>query len=125
MTGVAAGLVAASGLVVVALLCSFMARLIRLRQLEPNGVIGLRTRATRSSRRAWDAGHDAARPLMLVTAITAATTAALLVTAGAMSNADLAADAVPTWLVLTGYTVVLVLLVAAGVVADRAAKAAS
>ena len=125
MEGMGIGFAYASGQIVIAVLCGLMAHMTRLGQLERNGVIGLRTKATKSSDRAWQVGHDAARPMLLLTSITAAATAVVLIAAGGLHDDPNAQNAVPTWSLIVGYAVVVLLLTAAGVVADRAAKGAS
>lgn len=122
MDGLIGGIVAALGMVVIAAVCGLLARMTRLHQLEPNGVIGLRTKATRSSPAAWQRGHDAARPWVLAAAGAAIGAGVIFVLVGALSGASTADEAVPTWSILVGYVAVSAVVVAAGVVADRAAK---
>lgn len=90
--------------------------------LPRNGAVGIRTRATKSSDEAWDAGHRAAVPLMRRSAwfglVMAVVTVVLVVVLGPGED--------PGWEVvvpIAGFIGVAVGLCLAGVVADRAAKA--
>lgn len=89
--------------------------------LPRNGAVGIRTKATKSSDAAWDAGHRAAVPAMRRTAwfgsAAVVLTVLLLVIARPGEN--------PGWEVavpVIGFVGVVAGLCGAGVVADRAAK---
>ncbi|MFD6949635.1 MULTISPECIES: SdpI family protein [unclassified Nocardiopsis] len=120
----AIGLVAAVlGLVVAAGAAHYVRSATRDGALERNAFLGLRTRATLSSDRAWREGHLAAGP-WLVAAVRGGYLAAAAAAAAAL--AAMAADAflLLAWAaVAVGYAVLLALLVIGTVRADAAAKA--
>ena len=100
----------------VGLLCvSGMVHLVRNQtvngQLGRNSAIGIRTKATQLSESAWSAGHRAAGPWLLATALTGYAGG---LTALVLSLALLATDAqspVALIIALAGYVAVVVLLV--------------
>ncbi|OZF37537.1 SdpI family protein [Rhodococcus sp. 14-2483-1-2] len=86
---------------------------------EPNSLIGIKTRATKSSKEAWVAGHRAAYPFMMAAAIhclaSAVSIAGLLVLGFVPATAMLTLSAA---LALGG----AVILTMSGLEADREAK---
>jgi len=86
---------------------------------EPNSLIGIKTRATKSGKKAWVAGHRAAYPYMMAGAAHCLASAALIV-------GLLALGFVPaTALLLVSVALTLgaaVILTGAGIKADREAK---
>lgn len=110
------------GVVVLTLVCGSIASASAKGALPRNGAIGIRTKATKSSDAAWDAGHRAAVPMMrwttwfgvLMTMVTAA--AVIVLRPGEEPGWEVTAP-------ILGFAGVSVGLMAAGVVANRAAKA--
>lgn len=110
------------GVVVLTMVCGSIASASARGALPRNGAIGIRTKATKSSDAAWDVGHRAAVPLMrwttwfgvLMTVVTIV--AVIVLRPGEGPGWEVAAP-------ILGFVGVFVGLMAAGVVADRAAKA--
>lgn len=122
MSEEAAGLVfGAWGLLAVAAVCWWVRHAHRAGDLPPNGIIGIRTRATRQSHEAWDAGHEAASPWLLTTAVVGLVCGVLVLVLAIWGN-DTAVVA-STVLMFAGFAAVIVLAVLAGRVADRSARA--
>ncbi len=115
---------AASGLVLLAVMFQLMIRGIEAGTLVLNGLLGLRTPATKRSQAAWDAGHRAALPglrvLVVVTAIAAVLP--LPFTFGLGYRTDRAFIATEVVLGFA-YAAVIGLLLVIGRTADRAARA--
>ncbi|EFQ84405.1 hypothetical protein HMPREF0063_10257 [Aeromicrobium marinum DSM 15272] len=111
-----------AGLAMLAVLLQHLRCAVLDGHLGRNGAVGLRTRATRSSDRAWTAGHLAAAPRLRAAWISAAVGAAATVAAAGVQAA--VGDRSPWALLPSGvaYAVVLGLVAAAGVTADRAAR---
>lgn len=112
--GPAAGL--AGGLVALALFCFGVSLAVATRSLPPNALVGIRTRATRASAEAWYVGHRAARPALRLGGLVALVGMAVVLITGA-SDPD---RVLPVG--LASYGVVLVVLLAAAFLADRAAR---
>lgn len=119
-TGTAAGL--ALGLLSIGLTVGWVASLVRSRSLEPNGIVGLRTRATRSSAEAWYAGHDAAMPALWGAAIASTCLAFVNMGVAVVLRDSTRADSAVTVAGISSFAVVLVLIAVATARADRAAK---
>ncbi|OZD08214.1 hypothetical protein CH275_06665 [Rhodococcus sp. 06-235-1A] len=86
---------------------------------EPNSLIGIKTRATKSGKEAWVAGHRAAYPYMMAGATHCLVSAALIV--GLLALGSLPATA----LLLLSVALTLgaaVILTGAGIKADREAE---
>lgn len=101
----------------VGLLVWFMVRQASLGRLAPNGLLGIRTRATMSSPESWTAGHTAALPWTArsVCAGLAVSLVGVILTVTGGGHPVLA-----TALVLGGYGVFGLGLVAATLVANKA-----
>ncbi|WP_088286229.1 SdpI family protein [Kineosporia sp. A_224] len=113
---VAGTVVASGGLAVLAAALLATARAIAADRLPHNGVVGIRIPATYRSQAAWRAGHRAALPwLRAASAVAAAAlVAAVLVASAGSPGAGLV-------VALTGYGLVVAVLLAATLVAARAA----
>ena len=108
----------AASLVSLGLLLGWAARASRTGTLERNALVGIRTRATMASDKAWHTGHRAAAP-MLGAAAWASVVTGLLGTVTAVTGSWIAAVAVSV-----GYGALLVMLGLATAHAGRAARAA-
>lgn len=86
---------------------------------EPNSLIGIKTRATKSSNEAWVAGHRAAYPYMMTGATHCLASAALLV--GLLALGSVPATAMLTLSVALALGGVVILTMS-GIKADREAK---
>lgn len=106
------------GVVTVPLVCVGVTRSAAQGRLARNDVVGLRTRHTRASDAAWQAGHAAALPLVTRIVPTAAGTVVLSVVAGFV--VDLAAATVVG---LVGFSAEVAQLLVAARTANRAARA--
>ena len=119
------GLSLGVGLIFLSLIIHFVRNETVSGKLDRNAAIGIRTKATRSSDSAWLAGHRAAGPWLLVTAITgyvAGLTAIVIsVTLMVAGGENPATMIVP----LAGYVAVVVLLITAASKADSSAKSTS
>jgi len=91
--------------------------------LRNNGVIGIRTKATRSSETAWQAGHSAAVPMMRVAYRLAYGWFVLVLVLAVVLQAVVDESFVPFVLTAVGLGVVLGVSLWAAVQAHRAAKA--
>ncbi len=112
-------LAGAAALALAAVALGVVARLAAADRLPRNGFAGIRIPSTMRSDSAWRAGHRAALPLLRLSAVT--TAAACLVAAGfAVAHHPDAATAA----LLAGCGVLLAVLLAATVVAGRAARQA-
>lgn len=122
----AAALIAATapGLVILAGAMWGIGSMIAAGSLVPNALIGIRTRATRRSREAWDAAHLAALPWLRRSAWAGALGAVLLL---ALLLGGDAGWVMPTAVAIAilGYLGCLGALVCGSVVAQRAAHAAA
>ncbi len=93
--------------------------------LPVNGLLGIRTSATKRSESAWRTGYAAAQHLLRVAAVVALTGAVVtLVLPFALGVTTDAADAVTTVAMLSAYAVVTALLLWATRVANAAARRA-
>ena len=115
------GLSLGVGLVFLSLIIHFVRNEAVSGRLDRNSAIGIRTKATRSSDAAWLAGHRAAGPWLLVTAITGyvagLTAIVIAVTLMATEGDNLAVMIVP----LAGFVAVIALLITAASKADSSA----
>jgi hypothetical protein len=101
---------------------ALVARASRERSLSSNGVIGIRTGATKSSEVAWNAGHDAARPFLIAGAITTASMALIVAAVAVFTLIDGRSQDLAVWIGLTSYAVALGVLLAATRAANAAAR---
>lgn len=118
-----AGIVSAVGLLSLSGLLHAIARQATTGRLGRNSAVGIRTRATRASDPAWRAGHRAAGPWLLASAVTGYGTgllaAAFSVTLVLIGGNNVAPSAIG----LSGYSLVIILLLVATARANRAARA--
>jgi len=116
----------AGGLLLMAVFVQLMVRAIRGGALPVNGLLGLRTPATKRSPAAWDAGHRAAEPGLRVLVVVTAAAAVLPLpfAVGLGYRTDRATTATEIALG-AGYAAVLGLLLVIARTADRAARAES
>ncbi|GAA1725996.1 SdpI family protein [Aeromicrobium alkaliterrae] len=119
-TGTAAGL--ALGLLSIGLTVGWVASLVRSRSLGPNGIVGLKTRATKSSPEAWYAGHDAAVPALWSAAIAATTLAFVNIGLAVVLSESKRADSTVTVVGISSFAGVVALLAFATMRADRVAR---
>ena len=114
----------AAGLVVIAVVCWAVTRMIAAGSLPRNGFIGIRTHATQRSDAAWSAGHEAARRSILAVAVLGASSAVATVVVGIALRRTPSGDDVVLVLGMGVYALVLGVLVRAARKANRAASAA-
>ncbi|MFY2788080.1 SdpI family protein [Rhodococcus sp. MALMAid1271] len=86
---------------------------------EPNWVIGIKTRATKSSKEAWVAGHRAAYPFMMAGATHCLASAVLIAALLLIDPSPGTAVLVLSGALALGAAVILAM---SGIKADRAAK---
>lgn len=112
------------GLLPVALAAQFVAAAARGGNLARNHSVGIKTRATLVSDRAWEAGHRAAVPWLrtMAAVIYAASAAVLALTLAAAGAPD---DAVVLGIFLGAIAIIAVLAVRITRVANRAARDAA
>jgi uncharacterized membrane protein len=91
--------------------------------IEVNSVIGIRTRRSNSSQRAWEAAHRAAPPYTLVACILALTPAVFSVTAVALVTIVGASRTAPIVLLVSGYVGFLIVMLLATRAGNRAVQA--
>ena len=91
--------------------------------ISRNSAIGIRTKATMASDRAWEAGHAAAGPMLTATCLTAYTAGVLTVAIGLASTLGDVGKAVAIVVPLCGVGAVLTLLSTAAIKANSAARA--
>lgn len=89
------------------------------RDQEPNWVIGIKTRATKSSKEAWVAGHRAAYPFMMAGATHCLASAVLIAALLLIDPSPGSAVLVLSGALALGAAVILAM---SGIKADRAAK---
>ena len=113
----------ASAIVVAVLTAAALVQftLTRSGSLDRNALIGIRTSATLSSDAAWKAGHQAAQPALLTTAVTGVVT--LVAVLGLWFLVPTAATALAV-VSATGLVVVAGLFVRVALSANKAARAA-
>ncbi|WP_051196861.1 SdpI family protein [Jonesia quinghaiensis] len=106
------------GFLTLAVACWVAVHGIRTGWLKPNSVMGIRTQHTRKSEQAWKQGHRAAYPFFMTGGIVSITCAGALGAMMAASLPDMLLDVVT----LAGYFSVLVLIVGAGMAANKRAR---
>lgn len=116
----------AVGLLLIAVLAQLTVRAVTAGTLPVNGLLGLRTPATKRTQAAWGAGHRAAEPglRVLVLVTVAAAVLPLPLAVGLGHRSDRAATATEIALGL-GYAAVIGLLLVVAGIADRAARVMS
>lgn len=118
-----AGWVFGAGLVTMGAMVHYMKNQITRGNIQRNSAVGIRTKATMSSDRAWAVGHAAASPMLTATYLTAYSVGviAFAITVGVtLSDSENPAVIIAP---LAGMGVVLALLTAAAVKANSAARA--
>ncbi|MEV0300770.1 MULTISPECIES: SdpI family protein [Streptomyces] len=119
-----AGFTFGVGLMTLGVMIHYVKSRVASGSIERNSTMGIRTKATMSSDRAWQAGHASATPMLTATFLTAYAMGAvssalgLAFTLGDVRNA--AVIIVPS----AGLVAVLALLTAAAIKANSAARAA-
>ena len=111
------------GLIILAVVTWMLHHNIQNGTLNANDAFGIRTKATKSSEKAWDAGHQAADPLLRVIPVFAVAAAVLSLLLAVFLRAD--GDDANSVVLLSsglGYALVVALLLVAARKADRAAK---
>lgn len=93
------------------------------RGLPRNSSLGIKTRATLASDEAWRAGHDAARPWLRSSALTAYTASVVCGAVALISQSP--SEGVVALVMLSGFAALITVLICAGVIAERAARSAS
>jgi divalent metal cation (Fe/Co/Zn/Cd) transporter len=118
------GITGAAGLLTIAVVVGVMARQIRQAALPRNGLFGIRTAQTKASDEAWRAGHGAALPLLRVAVVVAVIAAAVLLglSVWLAHAAPGSAESVEATAVQVLFGVVVVVVLAAAVKANRAAR---
>jgi len=108
----------AVGLLLIAVLAQLTVRAVTAGTLPVNGLLGLRTPATKRTQAAWDAGHRAAEPglRVLVLVTVAAAVMPLPFAVGLGYRSDRAATEIALGL---GYAAVIGLLLVIAGIADR------
>lgn len=89
--------------------------------VEPNSVVGIKTRATQASPAAWEAGHRAALPWTkrtVIASVAVSMTGALVLA----TSSGTRATAVGTVLTLSGFVVLVVGVLIVARVANKAAR---
>ena len=114
----------AAGLLLIAVFAQLIVWAVTAGNLPVNGLLGLRTPATKRTQAAWDAGHRAAEPglRVLVLVTVAAAVLPLPFAVGLGYRSDRAATAITLGL---GYAAVIGLLLVVAATADRAARITS
>lgn len=87
-----------------------------------NRALGIRTRATLASDEAWTRGHKASSPWVTSTAITSTVFGFALASLGFLGTDESSISVII--ITLGGFALILAGLIAAGIVANRAAKQA-
>jgi len=118
------GITGAAGLLVIALLFEVMVRQIQQAALPRNGLFGIRTSQTKASDEAWQAGHRAALPLLRVCVVVAVVAAVVLLGLSVWLShaAPESAESVAATAVQVLFGVVVVVVLAAAVKANAAAR---
>jgi uncharacterized membrane protein len=118
------GITGAFGLLTIALVVGVMVHQIRAATLSRNGVFGIRTPQTQASEEAWQAGHLAAVPLLRVSVVLSVIAAVALVGLSVWLSraAPASAMSVDSTAVQVAFAVVVLVVLAAAVKANRAAR---
>lgn len=92
--------------------------------LEKNSAVGLRTRVTKSSDVAWEAGHKAAAPWLLACAYTGYFSSALTIVFAVLAAVGGFSGVGVMIIPAAGFVAVVVILISATVIAHRSGKEA-
>lgn len=117
------GLFLGFSLLLLAVVFQMMNRQVLAGELSNNGAFGIRTKATRSSDAAWQAGHLAAVPLTTLAYRLAYAWFAVVLLLAVVLQATVEQSPLPFVVAAAGLVVVVALSLAAAVRADRAARA--
>lgn len=109
-------------LLVIAVVFQMMNRQVQAGDLSNNGAFGIRTKATRSSDAAWQAGHLAAVPAIRIAYRLAYAWFAVVLVLAIVLQATVKTSPLPFVLAAVGLMIVLGVSLRAAVTADRAAK---
>lgn len=91
----------------------------------PDPLVGIRTRATKSSPQAWVRGHRAALPLARASGLLSLVVTAAVVLAAVLGSAGVVPRTAASVLAVVGFLAVVGTCGAAALVADRAARQTS
>ncbi len=116
------GLFLGATLLLLAVVFQTMNRQVQAGDLRNNGLFGIRTKATRSSDAAWQAGHLAAVPAIKVAYRLAYALFAVVLVLAVVLQATVKKSPLPFVLAAVGLVIVLGVLLRAAVTADRAAR---
>ncbi|MDT3725966.1 SdpI family protein [Streptomyces sp. DSM 41972] len=120
-----AGFAFGAGLMALGAVIHYMKSRVASGDIERNSAIGIRTKATMSSDRAWQAGHDSAGPMLTVTFLTAYGAGAISWALGLAFTLSDTANAAVVIVPSVGLVGVLALLTAAAIKANATARAVS
>ncbi len=109
-------------LLLLAIVFQTMNRQVQAGDLSNNGVFGIRTKATRSSDAAWQAGHLAAVPAIRVAYRLAYAWFALVLVLAVVLQVTVKQSPLPFVVAAVGLVIVLGISLRAAVTADRAAR---
>ncbi|MEU5282506.1 SdpI family protein [Streptomyces sp. CA-278952] len=118
-----AGFTFGAGLMVLGAVIHYMKSQVASGSIESNSVMGIRTKATMSSDRAWQAGHVSAAPMLTVTFLTAYVTGAISLALGLAFTLSDTENATVIIVPSAGLVGVLTLLTTAAIKANSAACA--
>ncbi|MFF0170464.1 SdpI family protein [Streptomyces prasinus] len=118
-----AGFTFGAGLMTLGVAIHYMKSQVASGSIQRNSAIGIRTKATMSSDRAWQAGHASAAPMLTVTSLTAYATGAISLALGLAFTLSDTKNAAVITVPSAGLVGVLALLTAAAIKANSTARA--
>ncbi|MFE9252042.1 SdpI family protein [Streptomyces sp. NPDC007088] len=118
-----AGFTFGAGLLTLGAVIHYMKSQVASGSIQRNSAIGIRTKATMSSDRAWQAGHTSAAPMLTVTFLTAYATGAVSLALGLAFTLSDTVNATVIIVPSAGLAGVLALITAAAIKANAAARA--